>query len=206
MRAGKAQYLPALHRLGAMFRRPNSPGTTQGMGRGVRLWHYGLLAGLAGVLGGWSVAGCRQASEEARQAMESYRRCRTLAGRIRAKMRSEPLLAGPAPRGFEYGAALRRAAVSAGIPQRSFPNPSLGRQRPIGETRYIEQEVIAGIGAVTLPQLIAFLHKLATATPSFQVREIVLEPASRPPGEPAGEWWLPRLTLTYTTVSDLVGR
>jgi len=170
-------------------------------------WVYFTVAGtLACLLAGVLIAGCRRAAAEAREAAASYDRCRALVAKIESRMRTQPLLASPAPPNFEYGAAIRRAAEAAGIAATSFPSPSLGAETPIGETRYVEQAVESGLGPVTLPQLITFLHKLATGDPAFQVREIELTPVKGPNGEAAGEWWQPRLTLTYTSVSDGTSR
>ena len=170
-------------------------------------WTYFAIAGtLACLLAGVLIAGCRRAAEEAREAAASYNRCRSLVVQIKSRMRTQPLLASPAPRDFEYGAAIKRAAEAAGITAASFPSPSLGAETPIGETRYVAQAVETGLGPVTLPQLITFLHKLATGDPAFQVRDIELTPVKSPAGSAEGEWWQPRLTLTYTSVSDGTSR
>ncbi len=187
-------------RFGMLGRRGRKPGG------GDEAWYFVVATVLSILVSGLLVSGCRSAAREARDAAASHDRCRRLAMRIRDRMASQPLLASPAPGDFEYGAAIRRAAESAGIPRGSFPDPSLGTRRSIGKTRYVEQEVDAGVGPVTMPQLVTFLHKLATAEPPFQVREIELEPARRPEGGAEGEWWLPQLTLTYTTVSESAGR
>ena len=160
----------------------------------------GVAIVASGLLATAGVRTWQRASREVSSARDSLAVCRRRIVQIKSRMQRRPVLSSTASADFDYGAAVRRAALAAEIDRASFPEPSLGAERTIASTPYIEQEVKADLGPVTLAQVIVFLHKLSTGAPSFRVREIEMVPADRGHDSRKRELWEPRIVLTYTRV------
>lgn len=153
----------------------------------------GVLVAALLVVALWSVSWMAGQRSEAVLEAGSLERSRELVSRI-ALLREEPAIASAEDVGVqELGAhvesAMGRAGVASGRLEGIYPQPS----RRLGTLPYELKPTTVSLRAVTLRQLLVFLHELMQR-PGLNVSDLSL---TTPSGGEAGQGWDVQATLTY---------
>ena len=145
----------------------------------------------------WSAAQLAGSRAEESAARQDLADCRGMVGRVRS-LRQRPAVAGTATIGTaDLSRRIDQAARAADLADGSILRIEPGPARRVGESNYLEVPTQVQLRQLTLEQLFAFFHGVASDA-GLNVRDVRL---SAPRGEENGDRWTVEATLAYTVYS-----
>jgi hypothetical protein len=156
-----------------------------------------LIAGVAAVLG---YAQLERSRDAAVRSAADLADCRQQLADL-ARWRGQSNAASATPDDPELNRSLRSAATIAGVADQLI-SIEPGQPTPVRDSDFSETPVYVRLRALSLRQLVTFLHQLSTSNSSVRAKSIELSPPLDAPATPtmtAGddEQWTGDVTLAY---------